>query len=102
LEAFNPNGTSLWAFEMQTFIAGYAAINNGVVVSQGDSAVVALAMHGNGTPLWSYPTAGVVDASPAVVPSGIYIGDLNGNVYAFTTPYSATATPSSAERAPLP
>jgi outer membrane protein assembly factor BamB len=95
LEAFNPSGTSIWSFQMQTFIAGYAAINNGVVVSQGDSAVVALAMNGNGTPLWSYPTAGKVDCSPAVVPSGIYIADINGNVYAFAPPYSATATSSS-------
>jgi outer membrane protein assembly factor BamB len=102
LEAFNPSGQSLWAFQMQTFIAGYAAISNGVVISQGDNAIVALAMHGNGTPLWSYPTAGTLDNSPAVVPSGIYIGDLNGNVYAFAPPFSPTATPSSAAVQPLP
>ncbi len=87
---------------MQTFIAGYAAITNDVVISQGDSAVVALAMNGNGTPLWSYPTAGEVDCSPAVVPSGIYIGDNNGNLYAFAPPYSTTATPSAQVREPAP
>jgi len=102
LEAFNASGTSMWSFQMQTFIAGYAAINNGVVVSQGDTAVVALAMNGNGTPLWSYPTAAQVDCSPAVVPSGIYIADVNGNVYAFAPPYSATSTPSSDLRAAVP
>jgi outer membrane protein assembly factor BamB len=86
LEAFNPSGKSLWSFEMQTFMQGYAAINNGVVIAPGDSAVVALAMNGNGTPLWTYPTAAALDSSPTVVPSGIYIGDLNGNVYAFAPP----------------
>jgi hypothetical protein len=90
LQAFDANGNSKWSFEMQTFIAGYAAINNGVVVSQGDTAVVALDMNGNGTPLWSYPTAAIVDCSPAVVPSGIYIADNNGNVYAFAPPYATT------------
>lgn len=98
LEAFNASGKSIWSFQMQTFMAGYAAINNGVVVSQGDSAVVALAMYGNGTPLWTYPTAAPVDCSPAVVPSGIYIADTNGNVYAFDPPYSTTATPSGEAR----
>jgi len=102
LEAFNPSGVSMWSFEMQSFIAGYAAINNGVVVSQGDSTVIALAMNGNGTSLWSYPTAGQIDSSPAIVPSGIYIADTNGNVYAFAPPYSLTAVPSSEARAPLP
>jgi len=102
LEAFNPSGASIWSFEMQSFMAGYAAINNGVVVSQGDSAIVALAMNGNGTPIWSYPTAAQVDCSPAVVPSGIYIADVNGNVYAFAPPYSATSTPSSDLRAAAP
>ncbi len=92
LEAFNPSGQSLWSYEMQSIMQGYAAITNGVVVSPGDSAIVALAMNGNGTPLWTYPTAGAIDSSPAVVPSGIYIGDLNGNVYAFAPPY-ATTTP---------
>jgi outer membrane protein assembly factor BamB len=98
LEAFDSTGTSKWAYEMQTFIAGYAAIDNGVVVSQGDNSVVALATAGNGTPLWQYATAGVVDDSPAVVPSGIYIGDNNGNVYAFAPPYATQISPSTAKQ----
>ncbi len=57
LEAFNPSGGALWSFEMQTIMQGYAAITNGVVIAPGDSTVVALAMNGNGSPLWSYPTA---------------------------------------------
>lgn len=86
LEAFNPSGQALWSFQMQNIMQGYAAITNGVVISAGDSAVIALAMNGNGSPLWNYPTAGAIDSSPAVVPSGVYIGDLNGNVYAFAPP----------------
>lgn len=100
LQAFDANGNSKWAFQMQSFIAGYAAINNGVVVSQGDNAVIALDITGNGQPLWSYTTAGQVDCSPAVVPSGIYIADNNGNVYAFAPPY-ATVSPTAAARRPL-
>jgi outer membrane protein assembly factor BamB len=101
LEAFNASGQSMWSFEMQSIMQGYAAITNGVVVAPGDSAIVALAMTGNGTPIWTYPTAGAIDSSPAVVPSGIYIGDLNGNVYAFAPPF-ATTTPASKNRAAAP
>ncbi len=102
LEAFDPSGNALWSFRMSTIMQGNAAITNGVVIAPGDSAMVALAMKGNGTPLWSYPTSGALDSSPAVVPSGIYIGDMSGNVYAFAPPYSAIATPSSEARAEPP
>jgi outer membrane protein assembly factor BamB len=101
LEAFNPSGQSLWAFQMQSIMQGYAAIANGVVIAPGDSAIVALAMNGNGKPLWSYPTAAAIDSSPAVVPSGIYIGDLSGNVYAFA-PAATTTTSASASHKTLP
>lgn len=102
LGAFGPSGNALWSYETQTIMQGYAAIVNGVVIAPGDSAVVALAMNGNGTPLWSYPTAGVLDSSPSVVPSGVYIADMNGNVYAFSLPYSAGATQSARKRTATP
>lgn len=90
LAAFDASGHELWTYTTQDILSGYAAIANGVVVSAADSSVVALDLQ-SGQKYWSYPTASIVDNSPAVVPSGIYIADNGGNVYAFAPPYTATS-----------
>jgi len=88
VRGFDASGNRLWSYKMTNILEGYVALNDGVALLGSDSSVVALNMHGSGalTPLWSYPTTGVVDNSPAVVPSGIYVGDNSGWVYAFTPP----------------
>jgi len=91
LEALDFSGNVKWTVTTQNQFFGYAAINNGVVVAGLDQAVVALSL-ASGTTLWSYPTPALVDASPAIVSSGVYAADTDGNVYAFTIPSAANSS----------
>jgi hypothetical protein len=90
IRGFNPDGSRRWSYQTTDIISGYIALANGVAISASDSSVVALNVNGSGvlTPLWSYATAGTVDNSAAIVPSGIYVADNDGYVYAFTPPLS--------------
>ena len=60
-------------------------IVNGMAFAGLDKNLKALNLE-NGKPLWTFPTGGYLDASPIVVPSGIYAADDAGNVYAFSLP----------------
>ncbi len=82
LVGVNSSGTVIWAHPMDAMLDGYAAIANGVVFSDDDSALSAFDIR-NGSRLWSYPFPSLPAASPAVVPSGVYAADASGNVYAF-------------------
>jgi len=87
-------GSIIWTHRMTAVLDGYAAIAGGVVFADDDDALSAFDLH-SGTRLWTYaypsmPPPGAVfvpQSSPAVVPSGVYAADGNGNVYAFAIPH---------------
>jgi outer membrane protein assembly factor BamB len=101
LRAFDMNGNPLWQVQNNDTITGYAALNNGVAFVGLDDNLVALNEQ-TGAQLWSYPAPAEVEAGVAVVPSGVYAADANGNVYAFAMPLSTGTGTSSAARAPTP
>jgi len=90
LFALDYSGNIKWSVTTQNQIVGYAAINNGVVLASLDDTLAALDLT-NGTKLWSYTAPARFDASPVVVPSGVYDADTAGNVFAFTIPKNAAA-----------
>ncbi len=90
LEAFSPSsGTKLWSVQSQdSGVYGYAAFVPGVAFAPIDLHVYAFASS-TGQVLWESPaTADYFYASPAVVPSGLYLIDASGNVYCYKLPGS--------------
>src|SRR5262249_12950948 len=85
LKAVSPNGTVLWSVPMTNAIDAYAAINNGIVYAGMDDEVEAIALQ-SGTELAQFPGAANFTAGPVVVPSGLYLADHNGFVYAYALP----------------
>jgi outer membrane protein assembly factor BamB len=85
LDGLDTNGTIRWSRPMLNRITGDAALCNGMAFAGLDKALVALDLR-NGKTLWKYVTSNYLDASPIVVPSGIYAADDNGYVYAFSLP----------------
>ena len=79
-----------WRASMHDPIASYAAINNGVVYAPFDASLTALDIT-SGAELWTYPTRQIIDGGAVVVPSGLYVADSGGTVYAFGLPATGTA-----------
>lgn len=73
-----------WTFRAerraQPFFASAAVSDKLVVVGSRDKNVWALDREG-GTPVWSFPTQGRVDASPVIVGQRVYAGSLDENLY---------------------
>ncbi len=82
LVALDLAGNVIWTHPTQSTTSNSVAINAGVVYADLDNQFVALSTS-NGQTLWSYAMPAPMQASPAVVPSGIYTADQNGTVYAF-------------------
>lgn len=74
----------VWKYQaerrQQPFFASAAVTDNVVVTGSRDKRVHALDRK-NGKPLWSYPTEGKVDSSPAIVGQRVYVGSMDGNLY---------------------
>jgi outer membrane protein assembly factor BamB len=85
LDGLDANGVVRWTDTMKNRITGDVAIVNGMAFAGLDKNVKALDLD-SGKPIWNFPTGGYIDASPIVVPSGIYAADDAGNVYAFSLP----------------
>ena len=99
ITGINASGTIIWQHPTTSMLVGYPAIDNGVVFTDLDSSLGALNIT-TGNELWSYALASLPEASPVVVPSGVYIAAGSGSVYAFSLPYSTGSTTSSAARRP--
>jgi outer membrane protein assembly factor BamB len=82
-------GKILWKLQTDSAIPGSAAIVPGVAFVTANDGISALAI-GSGATLWSYPFGAETYASAAVVPSGVYVADAAGNLYAFGLPASAS------------
>ena len=57
----------------------------------GDYSPVAGPVPANGLLLWSFTTEGPVDSSPAVTNGTVYVGSVDGNVYAIGNAAAATS-----------
>lgn len=90
LKGVTANGTVLWSLPMNNSIDAYAAINNGVVYEGMDSDVDAISLQ-SGTVLAQFPGAANFNAGPVIVPSGLYMADHAGFVYAYSPPQSHAA-----------
>jgi outer membrane protein assembly factor BamB len=92
LVGVGPTGAMLWSIPMQSRIDAYPAINNHIAFIGMDTKMDAIDVR-TGKILWSFtdPSGGLFNAGAVIVPSGLYIGDSNGNVYAFSLPASAAS-----------
>ena len=78
-------GNVLWSVPMTADLVNYAAINNGVVFAGADSNLDAIDTS-SGSVLWHLAGAARFHAGPVIVPSGVYVSDNAGNVYALALP----------------
>lgn len=88
LTGLDSNGNVLWTNYSQVPIFGSVSLTNGLGFTGIDTSFVALDIR-TGHPVWSSPLGATMYASPAVVPSGVYIADDIGDVTAF----ALSATP---------
>ena len=86
LKGIDQTGNILWSVQMTDPMETAAAMNNGVAFAGLDDALVAVNAR-TGAVLWQYPAPAQVIAEPVIVPSGLYMADDAGNVYAFAPPY---------------
>lgn len=85
LTGLDTNGNVLWTTYSQTPIFGSVSLANGLGFTGIDSSLVALDIR-TGHPAWSAPLGATMYASPAVVPSGIYVIDDVGDITALALP----------------
>ncbi|MGH7709245.1 MAG: PQQ-binding-like beta-propeller repeat protein, partial [Vulcanimicrobiaceae bacterium] len=82
LLAYDDLGNVRWSVASLVPVAGYAALAGGIAFADLDNAVVALDVN-TGAKLWSAAGPSPFYASPAIVPSGLYVVDTAGNVTAY-------------------
>jgi outer membrane protein assembly factor BamB len=85
-----PNGAIRWEVTSNTPELGYVALTPDLAFTELDTNVDALDPL-TGKVLWQFPAAGYFYASPVIVPSGLFVADLTGRVYAFALPSNAAA-----------
>ena len=88
LRAVNTAGSVMWSIPMTNSIDSYVGIDDGVAFAPVDESLDAIAIS-TGTKLAQFPTD-VFEGGPVIVPSGLYMVDYSGHVYAYSLP---TATP---------
>lgn len=90
LKAITASGTALWSIPMIHAVTSYAAINNGIVYEGMDNMVDAISLQ-SGTILTQFSGLNYFNAGPVVVPSGLYLADYTGAVYAYSLPHAGGA-----------
>lgn len=83
------NGNVKWTIPSQNILLGQVVGVNDVAFAEIDNSINAIDP-GTGQILWSYATQGQFESSPAIVPSGLFVTDLSGTVYAFGLPGTDT------------
>ena len=98
LVAFDMAGAAQYSIDQQTASTPSlgASFVPGVGFAGIDKTVVAFDAR-SGEKLWSYPTADMFYAVPAITTSGVYTVDLSGNVYAFGLGGTASRQPAGRE-----
>ena len=89
LRAVDATGNVTWSIPMNATIDSYAAINNGMAFAPMDATLDAIGLS-SGSILAQFAVADNFEGGPVIVPSGLYMADLSGDVYALSLP-SATA-----------
>lgn len=92
LKGITASGTVLWSLPMTNAIDAYAAIDNGVIYEGMDTDVDAISLQ-TGSILAQFPGAANFVAGPVIVPSGLYVADHNGFVYAYSLPQGSSSGP---------
>lgn len=90
LAGVSTSGNILWSRQTQYSVMSYVARTNDVALTPIDYSFDAIDP-ATGATLWSFPTPAAFESGAAVVQSGIYIGDLAGNLYAFALAETTTA-----------
>jgi outer membrane protein assembly factor BamB len=88
LRATNSTGSVIWSLPMTNTNDAYVAIANGVAFAPMDADMDAIALQ-TGTILAQFPTD-IFEGGAVVVPSGLYMADYSGHVFAYSLP-AATA-----------
>ncbi len=81
-------GATKWTIPSNNIILGEVVGVNDVAFAEIDNSINAIDPN-TGSILWSYATQGQFEASPAIVPSGLFVADLSGTLYAFGLPSSS-------------
>ncbi len=85
LEAVDSTGSILWSLPMTNTIDAYSAIAGDVVFAPMDQDMDAVSIS-SGSILTAFPAANVFEAGAVIVPSGLYMVDYSGDVYALSLP----------------
>ncbi len=88
-------GEVRWTIAMQNGIVNSATVSDGIAWEGMDTRMDAIDIH-TGSILWSFsdPSAVRFDAGAIVVPSGLYIADREGTVYALSLPAASASSAS--------
>lgn len=85
LAAFDLSGNLKWSIPATSRQVGaYVAFASGLAFVTMDQQVLALDP-ASGRTLWSFTAPALFYGAPAIVPSGLYVADTAGNVFAFST-----------------
>jgi len=73
-----------WTFEPQRSQPFYssAAVTDKLVIVGGRDKLVHALDRAKGKEVWTFPTKGRIDSSPVVVGDRVFVGSLDGNLYA--------------------
>lgn len=78
-------GNKLWSISTDQEIRGSLAVTKDLAFAALDNAIDAINPR-SGAILWSYAAAGEFSASPALAENSLFVADMSGMLYAFTTP----------------
>lgn len=85
LDGISATGSVMWTIPMTSRMVGSAAVTGEIAFAGVDDKIDAIDMQ-SGSILWSFASSAVFNASPVIVPSGLYAADAAGNVYAYALP----------------
>ncbi len=96
VRALDPaTGRLLWQHGTVGRVIGALAYSNGIIVDGAGSVLEVLDAQ-SGSRLFNYTTGGTLYAAPSIAEGQIYVGGVDGNVYAFGLPTTMTTPPSDA------
>lgn len=85
LFGLTPQGQIKWSIASNSILLGQVVGVNDVAFAEIDNSINAVDP-ATGNILWTYATQGDFESSPAIVPSGLFVTDLSGTIYAFGLP----------------
>jgi hypothetical protein len=89
LKAVDATDTIIWSLPMTNSIDAYVGIDNEIAFAPMDQSLDAIAIP-SGAILRTFPTD-IFEGGPVIVPSGLYVADYSGHVYAMSLPPASPA-----------